>query len=227
MNAIILAAGMGSRMRPLTNEIPKCMVPVNGIPMVERQIQFLHESGITDITLVSGYKAEKLEYLKEKYGVDIVFNFKYDVCNNIYSMYLVRDRLHDTFVVEGDVYMDRNCFTKDVHASTYFSMYKTEEVNEWGLSVDEAHYLQEIVIGSVKGYVMSGISFWTAADAQLIVKHLEELIASEQYTYLYWDHVILDLYKEMCIRVKGVDCIYEIDTVDELHALEVFLRKNR
>ena len=54
MNAIILAAGMGTRLRPLTNDRPKCLVAVNGVPMVERQIQFLKEKGIDDITLISG-----------------------------------------------------------------------------------------------------------------------------------------------------------------------------
>ena len=86
MNAIILAAGMGTRLRPLTNDRPKCLVEVNGIPMVERQIQFLKEKGIDDITLISGYKAEALDFLKEKYGVDIVFNDRYDTCNNINSL---------------------------------------------------------------------------------------------------------------------------------------------
>ena len=63
MNAIILAAGMGTRLRPLTNDRPKCLVAVNGVPMVERQIQFLKEKGIDDVTLISGYKAESLAYL--------------------------------------------------------------------------------------------------------------------------------------------------------------------
>ena len=54
MNAIILAAGLGTRLRPLTNDRPKCLVPVLGTPMIEQQIHFLHESGITDITIVSG-----------------------------------------------------------------------------------------------------------------------------------------------------------------------------
>ena len=71
MNAIILAAGMGTRLRPLTNDRPKCLVEVNGIPMVERQIHFLKEKGIEDITLISGYKAEALNFLKDKYGVDV------------------------------------------------------------------------------------------------------------------------------------------------------------
>ena len=117
MNAIILAAGMGTRLRPLTNDRPKCLVEVNGIPMVERQIQFLKEKGIDDITLISGYKAEALDFLKEKYGVDIVFNDRYDSCNNINSLYIVRDRFHDTYVIEGDVYMDKNIL---VHVNIAF-----------------------------------------------------------------------------------------------------------
>ena len=83
MNAIILAAGMGTRLRPLTNDCPKCLVAVNGVPMVERQIQFLKEKGIDDITLISGYKAEALAYLKDRYGVDIVINDKYDTSSSI------------------------------------------------------------------------------------------------------------------------------------------------
>ena len=109
MNAIILAAGMGTRLRPLTNDRPKCLVAVNGVPMVERQIQFLKEKGIDDITLISGYKAEALDFLKSKYGVDIVFTDRYATCNNINSLYIVRNRFHDTYVLEGDVYMTRMC----------------------------------------------------------------------------------------------------------------------
>jgi len=86
MNAIILAAGLGIRLRPLTNDKPKCMVEVAGIPMVERQIQYLHEAGITDITLVSGYKAESLDYLRDKYGVDIVLN--HVCCERAFRRYL-------------------------------------------------------------------------------------------------------------------------------------------
>ena len=63
MNAIILAAGMGTRLRPLTDDIPKCLVEVNGIPMVERQILLLQERGIFGITLVAGYRKDKLVFI--------------------------------------------------------------------------------------------------------------------------------------------------------------------
>ena len=58
MNAIILAAGMGTRLRPLTNDRPKCLVAVNGAPLLERQVQFLQDKGLDDVTLISGHNAE-------------------------------------------------------------------------------------------------------------------------------------------------------------------------
>ncbi len=219
MNAFILAAGMGTRLRPLTNDKPKCLVAVNGVPMVERQIQFLKEKGIEDITLVSGYKAEALDFLKDKYGVDIVFNDRYDTCNNINSLYLVRDRFKDTYVLEGDVYMDKNVLESEVSQSTYFAK-KKEYQNEWGLEVDEHNNLTKITIGDGNGFLMSGISYWKAEDCKKIIQHMEEVYANKGYTDLYWDNMVLDIYPDLDIHVKEIDGIYEIDTPEELKQVE-------
>lgn len=222
MNAIILAAGMGTRLRPLTNDRPKCLVAVNGVPMVERQIQFLKEKCIDDITLVSGYKAEALEYLKEKYGVDIVFNDRYDTCNNINSLYIVRDRFHDTYVLEGDVYMDKNVLLSEVNKSSYFARNKKYD-NEWGLEVDENNRLVKINIGAGNGFLMSGISYWKSEDCKRIIAHMEDVYASKDYTNLYWDNMVLDIYPELDVYVQEIDGIYEIDTPEELKEVETKL----
>ena len=66
MRAILLAAGMGTRLRPLTLDTPKSLVKVNGRPMLETQIEFLREKGISEIIVVTGYLSEKFEYLKDK-----------------------------------------------------------------------------------------------------------------------------------------------------------------
>ena len=219
MNAIILAAGMGTRLRPLTSDRPKCLVAVNGVPMVERQIQFLKEKGIDDITLISGYKAEALDFLKDKYGVDIVFNDRYDTCNNINSLYIVRDSFHDTYVLEGDVYMDKNVLLSEVNHSTYFARKKKYE-NEWGLEVDAENRLTHINIGDGEGYLMSGISYWKAEDCEKIIKHMEEVYATKDYTNSYWDNMVLDIYPELDVRVREIDGIYEIDTPEELKEVE-------
>lgn len=222
MNAIILAAGMGTRLRPLTNDRPKCLVEVNGVPMVERQIQFLNEIGVEDITLISGYKASSLDFLKNKYGVDIVFNDRYESCNNINSLYIVRERFHNTYVLEGDVYMNKNVLLPVVHQSTYFARKKKYE-NEWGLEVDAQNRLAKINIGSGDGYLMSGISYWKAEDCKAIVAHLEDVYKTEDYANLYWDNMVLDIYHELDIRVKEIDGIYEIDTPKELDDVEKML----
>lgn len=220
MNAIILAAGMGTRLRPLTNEIPKCLVEVSGVPMVERQIQYLHEAGITDITLVSGYKAKKLDYLKDKYGVDIVFNERYDTCNNIYSLYKVLDLFGDTWVIEGDVFINKNCFTKNINQSTYYAKYHDHYENEWGLETDENGKLININIGSGQGCVMSGISYWTKEDSDKIAGSLLITMKKGSYIDLFWDHLVLSLYHLMDIQISRFDEIYEIDTEAELGEVE-------
>lgn len=219
MNAIILAAGMGTRLRPLTNDRPKCLVAVNGVPMVERQIQFLKEKGIDDITLISGYKAESLEYLKDRYGVDIVFNDRYDTCNNINSLYIVKERFHDTYVLEGDVYMNKNVLLPDVSQSTYFARKRNMRMNG-GWEVDENNRLMKINIGAGDGYLMSGISYWKKEDCQKIISHMEEVYATKDYTNLYWDNMVLDIYPELDIHVREIEGIYEIDTPDELKEVE-------
>lgn len=219
MNAIILAAGMGTRLRPLTNDRPKCLVAVNGVPMVERQVQFLKEKGIDDITLISGYKAEALDYLKDKYGVDIVFNDRYDTCNNINSLYIVKERFYDTYVLEGDVYMDKNVLLSEVSQSTYFARKKKYE-NEWGLEIDNSNRLVKINIGAGEGFLMSGISYWKKEDCQKIIAHMEDVYATKDYTNLYWDNMVLDIYPTLDIRVREIDGIYEIDTPEELKEVE-------
>ena len=225
MNAIILAAGMGTRLRPLTNDRPKCLVEVNGVPMVERQIQFLKEREIDNITLISGYKAESLNFLKEKYNVDIVFNERYDTCNNINSLYIVRDRFHDTYVLEGDVYMDQNVLLSDISQSTYFARKKYE--NEWGLEVDSNNKLVKINIGAGEGFLMSGISFWKADDCKKIISHMEEVYANNDYTNLYWDNMVLDIYSQLDIHVKEIDGIFEIDTPEELKDVEKIINQTQ
>ena len=219
MNAIILAAGMGTRLRPLTNDNPKCLVPVNGIPIVERQLDYLHEAGIKDITLVSGYKAEKLDYLVEKYGVKIVFNEKFDTCNNIYSLYKVLDRFGDTWVIEGDVFMTANCFTLDIHHSTYFAKWHEHFENEWGLIPDDNNKLQKIIIGTGQGYVMSGISYWTKMDAIVIEETLKSVIGKGGYEKLFWDNIVLDILYKLNISLCRNDKMREIDTVEDLLAI--------
>lgn len=220
MNAIILAAGMGTRLRPFTEDIPKCLVKVNGTPIIERQIAFLKEKGIQDITIVSGYKAKKLDYLRSEQGVDIIFNENYCRYNNIYSLYLVLDRFKDTYIIEGDVWMKQNCFRTDLKVSTYLACWKESYQNEWGLLTDNEQNVKSIQIGDGSGYLMSGISYWIKADCILLKEKLRLKIAYENFQDLYWDTIVLEVMNKLTIKLLPVKGLYEIDTVDELRQIE-------
>ena len=90
MKALILAAGLGTRLSPITDDKPKSLVAVNGKPILMKQIENLHENDIADITVVSGYRADILEKAvhKEYPDIHIVESMDYANTNNMYSAYL-------------------------------------------------------------------------------------------------------------------------------------------
>lgn len=89
MKSLTLAAGLGSRLRPLTNEIPKCMVPFKGIPIIERQILKLREFDIKKNYVVTGYLRDKINLL----GATEIHNPKFDQTNMVYSWSLAQHLL--------------------------------------------------------------------------------------------------------------------------------------
>ena len=118
MQAIILAAGMGRRLGDLTKENTKCMVPVNGVRLIDRLLGQLSQLNLNRIIIVVGYKGKELrEYITSSLwgrsgGAPIEFaeNPIYDKTNNIYSLSIVKDRLQedDTLLIESDlIFSDR------------------------------------------------------------------------------------------------------------------------
>lgn len=109
MQAIILAAGMGKRLKDLTNDNTKCMVKVNGVTIIERMLGQLDNLSLSKIIIVTGYKGEKLkEYIRTlnvKTEIEYIDNDIYDKTNNIYSLYLARENLlnEDTLLLESDL----------------------------------------------------------------------------------------------------------------------------
>lgn len=109
MQGLILAAGMGKRLKHLTNDNTKCMVKVNGVTMIERALRILDKKNLTKIVIVVGYKGQNLIDYIETLGIKtpIVFvdNPIYDKTNNIYSLALAKDYLcaEDTLLLESDL----------------------------------------------------------------------------------------------------------------------------
>ncbi|WP_410984281.1 sugar phosphate nucleotidyltransferase [Bacillus cereus] len=223
MRAILLAAGMGTRLRPLTLTTPKSLVEVNGKPMLERQIEYLQEIGVEEIIVVTGYLAEKFDYLIDKYNVKLVHNDKYNVYNNIYTMYLVREYLQDAYVMDADVYLHRNIFIENPESSLYFSAKKEDFRNEWIIKHDENRKVYDIEIGDGDDdYILCGISYWSKEDGVHIVKKLEEVVDQGDFTELYWDNIVKDNIQDLNVHLYRIDSndSFEIDSVEDLQKVE-------
>jgi len=109
-NAIILASNIDVRFVPFTHETPKSLMEIEGERIIERQIRQLREGGITDITVVVGYLAERFEYLVDKYGVSLIYNPEYTTKSNVASLYLTRHLLGNTYLLIGDHWLWDNLF---------------------------------------------------------------------------------------------------------------------
>ena len=109
MQALILAAGMGSRLKDLTADNTKCMVKVNGVTMIERMLNQLENKAFSKIIIVTGYEGQKLidfiETLDISTPIEFINNPIYDQTNNIYSLWLAKDKLleEDTVLLESDL----------------------------------------------------------------------------------------------------------------------------
>lgn len=109
MQAVILAAGMGRRLKELTHDNTKCMVKVNGVTLIERMLGQLDDRGLSRIVVVVGYEGQKLiDYISTldvKTPITYVNNPIYDRTNNIYSLALAKDYLceEDTLLFESDL----------------------------------------------------------------------------------------------------------------------------
>ena len=226
MRAILVAAGMGTRLRPLTNTIPKSLVEVNGISLLERQIINLKEIGIDEIIVLTGYLHEKFDDLVEKYNLVKIVNDKYDVYNNIYTMYLAREYLHDAFVIDADNYINKNFLPKaKPEHSEYYSACKENIVGEWILKYDESHKLYRVDIGKEgdkPSYIMSGASYWSERDGKIIAQKIDEKVNNRDFENLYWDDIVVENLKDLDVYVNKIDSndIFEIDSLKDLEYLK-------
>ena len=118
MQAVILAAGMGKRLGDLTKNNTKCMVEVNGVPLIDRVLTQFRPLGLSRVVIVVGSEGQKLkDYIGHRYDdslkIEYVENPIYDKTNNIYSLALAREKLleDDTLLVESDLIFDDALFS--------------------------------------------------------------------------------------------------------------------
>lgn len=222
-NAIILAAGMSSRFIPLSAEIPKGLLNVKGEVLIERQIRQLLEAGISDITVVVGYKADMFAYLKPKYGVRIVFNEDFDRYNNTSSLIRVLDKLSDTYLCSSDNYFPQNVFIEKPTQSFYSALYAVGETNEYCIKTDLADNITEVSVGGKNSWYMVGHVYFSRNFSEQFKEILLKEYDREEVRTGYWEDVYIDninALPPMAMRRYSEHEIEEFDSIDELRAFD-------
>ena len=223
--AIIMAAGMGKRMQPLTFEIPKPLIWVNGVRMLDTVIRGLHANGITEIYIVTGYMKEAFDSLPGQYlGVHLIENPYYDTCNNISSLYVAREHLADCMILDGDqIIYNPKILSPEFERSGYNSVWTEERTNEWLQTVENGIVTSCSRTGGSRGWQLYSISRWTREDGCRLRRHLEIEFEEKQNRQIYWDDVAMFCYPEEyrlgIFEMKKGDVV-EVDSLKELAMLD-------
>ena len=230
--AILMAAGLGSRMRPLTDTVAKPLVKVNGIPLIETVIAALEKRGVAEIYVVTGYKAEQFIALAEKHpNVHLVHNAEYATKNNINSVAVVADKmaLSDCFICEADLFLPRaDVLCRELPRSGYFGKMVAGFSDDWVFETDVNGRITRVGKGGTDTYNMVGISYFHQADARKIAAVIVEDVKKPENANLFWDEVVDRLVKscelDLVVHPVSPDDIVEFDTVEDLRKLEARLK---
>lgn len=220
--AIILAAGTGSRLQPVTFKTPKPLIKVNGKRMIETIIEALLKNGISEIHIVVGYLKEQFNSLLEKYPtIDIIDNPYYETCNNISSLYVAKDYLENVMILDGDqIIYNENILTPFFERSGYNCVWADSFTNEWLLKTnDEGIVTNCSRNGGEKGWQLYSISRWSKDDGIKLKKYLCEEFINNKNTNIYWDDIAMFCYPKdfkLGIYKMNKNDLIEIDNLQEL-----------
>lgn len=228
--AIIMAAGLGKRMYPVTQTTPKPLVKVKGVRMINTVIDALHKNGIYEIYVVAGYLKEQFEELeRECPGIQLIENPYYATCNNIASLYVAREYIENAIILDGDqIIYNPAVLSPEFERSGYNSVWTDEETGEWLQTVENGIVISCSRTGGSGGWQLYSISRWTEEDGKKLRHHLEIEFEQKRNRQIYWDDVAMFCYPDeyrLGIRPMNKGDIIEVDNLSELVALDASYKK--
>lgn len=222
--AIFLAAGMGSRLAPVTDEVPKPLVKVHGKRIIESLLDAVLAAGIGEIYLVRGYRGEAFDVLLEKYPMlRFIDNPDYESANNISSIFYARELVRNSYVIESDLWLRNPKLVSPVQEKSNYLAIPVEATDDWCFYLGEDGYISRMAVGGNHCEQMVGISYWSAEDGARLSERTAELYRLQENRQLYWDEVALDRFlSEFHIGTRHCtrEDVVEIDTLEELQAID-------
>lgn len=223
--AIIMAAGIGSRLRPITLHTPKPLVKVHGVRMIDTVLRGLLEQGIAEIYIVVGYRKERFAALKRDYPqIKLIENPYYAECNNISSLFAAREHLEDAMILDGDLIIRNPAVLSPVfERSGYNAIWTDGQTEEWLMQAENGMVRSCSRTGGSSGWQLFSISRWTQDDGRKLKRLLELEFLEKRNRQIYWDDVPMFChFQEFQLQVYPMqpEDVIEIDSFAELAALD-------
>lgn len=222
-HAVIMAAGPSTRCIPLSLELPKGLFNVKGQHLIDREIEQLQEAGVTDITVVLGYKKEMLRYLGEKYGVRLIENPDFLTKNNIHSLLLAREWLRNSYVCACDDYFAENPFNRYEYQSFYAGIHADAPTNEMYVFPDEDGRIVKMQKNLSKGFVALGHAYWQTDFAEAFLRCVDRTPDAVNNPDYYWEWVVKDHIDDLppfFFKRYAANAIVEFDYFDDLRRFD-------
>ncbi len=231
--ALLLAAGMGSRLAPLTDSTAKCLIGLSGIPILERLIRTLNSYGFTRLVIVVGHEADAIQdYLGDHSGdirIEYLVSPRYRTTNNIYSLWLARRLIDEPFLlIECDVVFDESLLAEMLFADRIAVSRQLPWMNGTTVTLC-AHGISAFCLGEMSRldathYKTVNIYSFSRTTWRAITARLDRYVAAQR-TGDYYESVFAEMTADGSLTLEPVlfdaDSWYEIDTVADLAAAEV------
>ncbi len=231
--ALLLAAGTGSRLRPLTLDAPKCLTEVGGEPILGRLVDNLRLQGIKRLVVVTGYLddciRDFLDVNAPDLQVDYVFNPVYSTTNNIYSLWLAREVIDEPFVlIESDLVFEdsmlESMLVPDRIAISNILPWMNGTVVELNSQQGIAAFHVSHDVNDELRYKTVNIYSFSSQSWQKVIKQLDRHIADKRVNE-YYETVFAEMVADGSLELQSVffdeNKWYEIDCMKDLHQAEL------
>lgn len=231
--ALLLAAGMGSRLSPLTDNVPKCLIPVNEISILERLIHSLQAHNFKRLVIVVGYQADCIrDFLGTRAGgmeITYINSPLYKTTNNIYSLWLARKAINEPFLlIESDLVFDPDMLTDMLYPDRIAVAKSQPWMDGTTVTINDRQEVEAFYCGAHRydatQYKTVNIYSLSTITWQLVRKRLDRYI-SKNMVNGYYETVFADMVNAGCLSFTPVffdtNCWCEIDTIADLQAAEL------
>ena len=238
--ALLLAAGTGSRLMPLTSNSPKCLTLVNEQSILERLVNNLKNQGFKRLVVVTGYQEDCIkDFLATISGnltIEFVYSPLYKTTNNIYSLWMARSIINEPFVLfEADLIFDVTLLDKMIYPDRMATSNILPWMNGTTVTIDSSQqvksFYQNTTPNNIEGtkYKTVNIYSFSLSSWLSIVERLNIHIEANNVNG-YYEAVIGEMIEEKRLSLKGVDFDnkywYEVDTLEDLKEAEQLFSSN-